>query len=163
MHAAHAHVYAFAVCPVCLQVRDTWAVAGRLGDVPGSYIGAALVPAIIITVLFYFDHNVSSQMAQQPEVGQYTPLHHHYVSSSSSCVAKAAHTPHDPAPSCSSASARTDPAALHSHIKRVCPYTTQPSGITKPPTALIALICYCSSTWSRGQPTTGTFSCCLPW
>lgn len=59
-----------------LQVRDTWAVAGRLGEVPGSYIGAALVPAIIITVLFYFDHNVSSQMAQQPEVSQTLHLHH---------------------------------------------------------------------------------------
>jgi len=49
------------------QVRDTWTVAGRLGDVPGSFIAAALLPALIITVLFYFDHNVSSQMAQQPE------------------------------------------------------------------------------------------------
>lgn len=48
-------------------MRDTWAVADRLGDVPGSFIAAALLPALIITVLFYFDHNVSSQMAQQPE------------------------------------------------------------------------------------------------
>jgi hypothetical protein len=51
----------------CLQVKDTWSVAGRMGEVPGPYIAAALVPAVIIAVLFYFDHNVSSQMAQQPE------------------------------------------------------------------------------------------------
>lgn len=53
--------------PRCLQVRDSWAVAGRLSEVPGSFIAAALLPALIVTVLFYFDHNVSSQMAQQPE------------------------------------------------------------------------------------------------
>lgn len=50
-----------------LQVHDTWTVARRLGEVPGTFIAAALLPATIITVLFYFDHNVSSQMAQQPE------------------------------------------------------------------------------------------------
>lgn len=38
-----------------------------MGEVPGPYVAAALVPAVIIAVLFYFDHNVSSQMAQQPE------------------------------------------------------------------------------------------------
>lgn len=48
-------------------MRDSWVVAGRLSEVPGSFIAAALLPALIITVLFYFDHNVSSQMAQQPE------------------------------------------------------------------------------------------------
>ena len=30
-------------------------------------MAGALVPAIIIVILFYFDHNVSSQMAQRPE------------------------------------------------------------------------------------------------
>ncbi len=38
-----------------------------LGDVPGAFVGAAAVPALVIAVLFYFDHNVSAQMAQQPE------------------------------------------------------------------------------------------------
>ena len=38
-----------------------------LGEVPGAYVGAAAVPALVIAVLFYFDHNVSAQMAQQPE------------------------------------------------------------------------------------------------
>lgn len=34
---------------------------------PGAYIAGALVPALIITVLFYFDHSVSSQLAQTPD------------------------------------------------------------------------------------------------
>ncbi len=35
-----------------------------MGRVPGVYIAGALVPALIITILFYFDHSVSSQLAQ---------------------------------------------------------------------------------------------------
>ena len=46
---------------------DSWTVASTMGDVPGRFVGAAVIPAIIITVLFFFDHNVSSQLAQQPE------------------------------------------------------------------------------------------------
>ena len=34
---------------------------------PGAYIAGALVPALIITILFYFDHSVSSQLAQTPD------------------------------------------------------------------------------------------------
>jgi hypothetical protein len=64
--AAHPTPYTLHPLPV-LQVRDTWSVAGRMREVPGPYVAAALVPAVIISVLFYFDHNVSSQMAQQPE------------------------------------------------------------------------------------------------
>lgn len=52
---------------VHLQVTSTWSVVTRMGSVPGPYIGAAVLPAIIIAILFYFDHNVSSQLAQQPE------------------------------------------------------------------------------------------------
>ncbi len=39
---------------------------------PGAYIGAALLPAAVIALLFFFDHSVSAQLAQQPEyrVGQ---------------------------------------------------------------------------------------------
>ena len=46
---------------------DSWNVTSIISDVPGKYVGAAVIPAIIITVLFFFDHNVSSQLAQQPE------------------------------------------------------------------------------------------------
>ena len=53
--------------PNTWQVTESWKVAATLGDVPGKFVGAAIVPAIIITVLFFFDHNVSSQLAQVPE------------------------------------------------------------------------------------------------
>lgn len=49
---------------------DTWPpVLQRMGEVPGTYIAGALVPALIITVLFYFDHSVSSQLAQARPCG----------------------------------------------------------------------------------------------
>ncbi|KAG2432811.1 hypothetical protein HXX76_008545 [Chlamydomonas incerta] len=50
-----------------------WRVAARMGEVPGPYIAAALLPAFVIAVLFYFDHSVSSLMAQQPEYGLARP------------------------------------------------------------------------------------------
>eukprot|EP01025_Chloroclados_australasicus_P023921 TRINITY_DN240_c1_g1_i6.p1 TRINITY_DN240_c1_g1~~TRINITY_DN240_c1_g1_i6.p1 ORF type:complete len:511 (-),score=42.37 TRINITY_DN240_c1_g1_i6:800-2332(-) len=53
--------------------RDTWKVIRDLADVEGSYIAAAMIPAIIITLLFYFDHNVSSQLAQQKEFNLVKP------------------------------------------------------------------------------------------
>ena len=36
-------------------------------EVPVGGVFAALLPAFILTVLFYFDHNVSAMLAQQPE------------------------------------------------------------------------------------------------
>uniref|UniRef100_A0A7S1U2B3 Bicarbonate transporter-like transmembrane domain-containing protein n=1 Tax=Phaeomonas parva TaxID=124430 RepID=A0A7S1U2B3_9STRA len=39
-----------------------------LGDIEGWAIVLAILPGIIITVLFIFDHNVSSLMAQDPEL-----------------------------------------------------------------------------------------------
>ncbi len=64
--------------PDTWQVTSTWGVASRMAEVPSSYIAAALLPAAIITVLFYFDHNVSSQMAQQKEYGLAKPPAYHY-------------------------------------------------------------------------------------
>ena len=49
-----------------------------LGRVPGPFIAAALLPALVITLLFFFDHSVSSQMAQQPEFGLEKPSAYHY-------------------------------------------------------------------------------------
>jgi hypothetical protein len=54
-------------CVALLQVWENWSVTSRMAQVPGHYIAAAALPAFIITILFYFDHNVSSQLAQQPE------------------------------------------------------------------------------------------------
>lgn len=53
--------------PSVWDVTGTWGVAARLGDVPGRHVASALLPGAIIAVLFFFDHNVSAQLAQQPE------------------------------------------------------------------------------------------------
>jgi hypothetical protein len=53
--------------PNTWELTGAWAVAARMRDVPAAYVAAALVPAAVIAVLFFFDHSVSSQMAQQPE------------------------------------------------------------------------------------------------
>lgn len=45
-----------------VQVHDSWRVAARMGEVPGSYVAAALLPAFIITVLFYFGALAAAQL-----------------------------------------------------------------------------------------------------
>jgi hypothetical protein len=67
----------------CVQIYDktvtgTWKTAGSLGDVPGAQVGVAIVPALIITVLFFFDHNVSAQLAQTEDFGLKKPPAYHY-------------------------------------------------------------------------------------
>ena len=44
-----------------------WGVARRLLDVEGVHIAYAMVPALILSLLFYFDHSVSAQLAQQKD------------------------------------------------------------------------------------------------
>ena len=50
----------------------------RMGEVPGTYIAGALIPALIIAILFYFDHTVSAQMAQLAEFKLRKPPAYHY-------------------------------------------------------------------------------------
>eukprot|EP00927_Polykrikos_kofoidii_P074311 TRINITY_DN70299_c0_g1_i1.p1 TRINITY_DN70299_c0_g1~~TRINITY_DN70299_c0_g1_i1.p1 ORF type:complete len:604 (+),score=68.80 TRINITY_DN70299_c0_g1_i1:106-1917(+) len=50
--------------------RD-WIV--NIGDCPIDGIFLAILPAVVLTVLFFFDHNVSSLMAQAPEFGLRKP------------------------------------------------------------------------------------------
>ncbi|KAI8472029.1 MAG: putative boron transporter [Monoraphidium minutum] len=57
---------------------DSFLVTTRMGLVPPEFIAAALVPALVIAVLFFFDHNVSSQMAQQKEFNLARPPAYHY-------------------------------------------------------------------------------------
>ncbi|KAF7818097.1 boron transporter 1-like [Senna tora] len=46
--------------------------------VPISYIIGAFVPATMIAVLYYFDHSVASQLAQQKEFNLRKPSSYHY-------------------------------------------------------------------------------------
>ncbi len=49
-----------------------------MGELPGSYVAGALVPALLIAILFYFDHTVSAQMAQLEEFNLQKPPAYHY-------------------------------------------------------------------------------------
>ena len=58
--------------------NGNWSVLSELGDVPGKHWASAIVPAIIIVVLFYFDHNVSAQLASSGDMGVKKPKAFHY-------------------------------------------------------------------------------------
>lgn len=64
--------------PLTWQVHTSWHVASRMSLVGGKYIAAALVPALIIAILFFFDHNVSSQLAQAEEFRLVKPSAYHW-------------------------------------------------------------------------------------
>eukprot|EP00892_Ulva_mutabilis_P000726 jgi/Ulvmu1/10654/UM066_0035.1 len=61
--------------PRRLSMPNTWAAdatrnwdaVSRMTDVTGGQIGYAAIPGLIIALLFYFDHNVSAQLAQQKD------------------------------------------------------------------------------------------------
>lgn len=46
--------------------------------VPPLYIVGAFIPATMIAVLYYFDHSVASQLAQQKEFNLKKPASYHY-------------------------------------------------------------------------------------
>jgi len=49
-----------------------------MGKVPPTYIIAALIPALMIAGLYFFDHTVASQMAQQSEFNLKNPSAYHH-------------------------------------------------------------------------------------
>ncbi|KAF8393269.1 hypothetical protein HHK36_021510 [Tetracentron sinense] len=55
-----------------------WTVIKDMGKVPSAYIFAALIPAVMIAGLYFFDHSVASQMAQQKEFNLKNPSAYHY-------------------------------------------------------------------------------------
>ncbi|CAN1196406.1 Boron transporter 1 [Linum perenne] len=57
---------------------DNWTVIREMMDVPVVYIVGAFVPATMIAVLYYFDHSVASQLAQQKEFNLRKPSSYHY-------------------------------------------------------------------------------------
>eukprot|EP00051_Salpingoeca_urceolata_P033232 m.19750 g.19750 ORF g.19750 m.19750 type:complete len:623 (-) comp6007_c0_seq1:53-1921(-) len=60
------------------SVTGVYSTSEKLSDVPASQIAAALVPAMVITVLFFFDNNVSAKLAQVDEFGLQKPPAYHY-------------------------------------------------------------------------------------
>lgn len=73
-----AGVPARVVTPNTWEVKSSWLTSSNMADVPGKYIAAAMIPAFVVTVLFFFDHNVSSQLAQAPEFGLRKPPAYHW-------------------------------------------------------------------------------------
>ncbi|XP_059460706.1 probable boron transporter 7 [Corylus avellana] len=55
-----------------------WTVIKDMGKVPLLYIFAAFIPAVMIAGLYFFDHSVASQMAQQKEFNLQKPSAYHY-------------------------------------------------------------------------------------
>ena len=49
-----------------------------MGNVPLAYIFGAFIPALMIAALYFFDHSVASQMAQQKEFNLKKPSAYHY-------------------------------------------------------------------------------------
>lgn len=57
---------------------SNWTVIKEMLDVPAVYIIGAFIPATMIAVLYYFDHSVASQLAQQKEFNLRKPSSYHY-------------------------------------------------------------------------------------
>lgn len=50
----------------------------EMGKIPVGYIFAAIIPAMMIAGLYFFDHSVASQLAQQKEFNLKNPSAYHY-------------------------------------------------------------------------------------
>ncbi|KAL8504160.1 hypothetical protein ACS0TY_022772 [Phlomoides rotata] len=55
-----------------------WTVIKDMGKVPVVHIFAAIIPALMIAGLYFFDHSVASQMAQPKEFNLKNPPAYHY-------------------------------------------------------------------------------------
>ncbi|XP_012570733.1 boron transporter 4-like isoform X1 [Cicer arietinum] len=55
-----------------------WTVIKDMGKVSPAHIFAAFVPALMIAGLYFFDHSVASQLAQQKEFNLRKPSAYHY-------------------------------------------------------------------------------------
>ncbi|KFK41918.1 hypothetical protein AALP_AA2G189000 [Arabis alpina] len=55
-----------------------WTVIKDMGKVSPGYIFAAFIPAVMIAGLYFFDHTVASQLAQQKEFNLKNPSAYHY-------------------------------------------------------------------------------------
>ncbi|KAK2446071.1 HCO3- transporter family [Trifolium repens] len=55
-----------------------WTVMKDMAKVPVVYIFVAIIPALMIAGLYFFDHSVASKMAQQKEFNLQNPSAYHY-------------------------------------------------------------------------------------
>ncbi|KAL9232041.1 hypothetical protein vseg_007189 [Gypsophila vaccaria] len=55
-----------------------WTVIKDMVKVPVAYIFAAFIPALMVAGLYFFDHSVASQLAQQKEFNLKKPSAYHY-------------------------------------------------------------------------------------
>ncbi|CAA0821346.1 Boron transporter 4 [Striga hermonthica] len=55
-----------------------WTVIKDMGKISVGYIFAALIPAVMIAGLYFFDHSVAAQMAQQKEFNLKNPSAYHW-------------------------------------------------------------------------------------
>ncbi|KAM3218352.1 putative boron transporter 7 [Capsicum annuum] len=67
-------------CPLPWEAKSLyhWTVIKDMVRVPVFYIFAAAIPALMIAGLYFFDHSVASQMAQQKEFNLKNPSAYHY-------------------------------------------------------------------------------------
>ncbi|KAJ7966141.1 Boron transporter-like protein [Quillaja saponaria] len=68
------------ICPLPWESASLyhWTVVKDMVKVPVVYIFAAFIPAMMIAGLYFFDHTVASQMAQQKEFNLQNPSAYHY-------------------------------------------------------------------------------------
>ncbi|XP_059642457.1 probable boron transporter 7 [Cornus florida] len=68
------------VCPLPWDSESLyhWTVIKDMGKVPVAYIFLAFIPAVMVAGLYFFDHSVASQMAQQKEFNLKNPTSYHY-------------------------------------------------------------------------------------
>ncbi|KAL2610878.1 hypothetical protein R1flu_022570 [Riccia fluitans] len=64
--------------PWASAALEHWTIILDMGRIPVMYIFIAMIPALMITVLYYFDHCVSAQLAQQPEFNLVKPPAYHW-------------------------------------------------------------------------------------
>ncbi|KAL8230380.1 hypothetical protein R6Q57_000158 [Mikania cordata] len=66
--------------PLLWEFESThhWTVIKDMGKVSPEYIMAAIIPALMISGLYFFDHSVASQLAQQKEFNLKNPSAYHY-------------------------------------------------------------------------------------
>ncbi|CAK7328886.1 unnamed protein product [Dovyalis caffra] len=68
----------FSPNPWSAGAYSNWTVVKEMVNVPPLYIVGAFIPATMIAVLYYFDHSVASQLAQQKEFNLKKPSSYHY-------------------------------------------------------------------------------------